>query len=254
MSNPFDDTGPPYPVVNPPGSNAIGSFTIGVSPIGTIPPWDVWETMISQYANSKSLTAMVTGFADFIDQTKNFDDYFDLIWNVDTAEGYGLDVWGRIVGINRILTIVTPGTYFGFEEATDATGFNQAPFYNGVPLTSNYVLSDQAYRLLILTKALANITMCSIPQLNQMLMTLFPNRGNCYVTEGQTQGPWFGFQEATDALGFNQAQFYTGDVFNHMIMTYTFQFQPTPVELAIVQTSGVLPKPTGVKAFVVIDL
>ncbi|WP_415752057.1 DUF2612 domain-containing protein [Mesorhizobium sp. B2-1-8] len=37
-----------------------------------------------------------------------------------------------------------------------------------------------------------------------------------------------------------------------MTMTYSFAFQLTPVELAIVQNSGVLPKPTGVKASIVI--
>lgn len=253
MSNVEDDTGPPYPVIDP-TSNAIGRFTIGVSPIGTIPLFDVWTTIISQYANSPILTTLITNFFQYLDQTKNFDDFFDLIWNVDTAQGYGLDVWGRIVGINRVLQISTPGSYFGFEEAGDAVGFNQAPFYNGAPLTSNYVLSDQAYRKLILTKAMANISMCSMPALNQMLLSLFPNRGNCYVTEGYAQGPYFGFEEAGDAKGFNQAPFFTGQSTNHMIMTYTFEFVLTAVEMAIVQTSGVLPKPTGVKAFVVIDL
>jgi hypothetical protein len=254
VTDPIDQTGPEYPVVNPPWSNAIGEFTIDVSPIGTIPPWDVWETVQSQYANSAIITTLLTQFAAWIDQTQNFDDFFDYIFNVDTAQGYGLDVWGRIVGVNRILKISTPGAYFGFEEATDAVGFNQAPFYSGAPLTTNYSLTDEAYRNLILTKAFANITQCAIPVLNQMLMTLFPHRGNAYVTEGTTNGPWFGFEEATDAVGFNQAPFYAGDSVNRMVMTYTFDFALSPVDLAIVQTSGVLPKPTGVKALVVINI
>lgn len=251
MTAPVDNTGPPYPVVNPPGSNAIGTFTIGVSPIGTIPLFDIWETVQSQYANSEIITTLLTNFASWIDQTQNFDNFFDLIFNVDTAIGYGLDVWGRIVGVNRILKVAVPDSYFGFEEATDAVGFGQAPFYSGAALTENYILTDEAYRQLILTKALANITQCSIPVLNQMLMTLFPHRGNAYVTEGITQGPWFGFEEATDATGFNQASFYTGEQINRMVMTYTFDFALSPVDMAIVKNSGVLPKPTGVKAFVV---
>lgn len=253
MSNPFDTTGPEYPVVNPPGSNAIGRFKIGISPIGTIPPWDVWETVQSQYANSPVITQLLTQFASWIDQTRNFDDFFDLIFNVDTAIGYGLDVWGRIVGVNRILKVSNPGEYFGFEESGEASGFNQAPFYSGAPLTSNYILTDQAYRLLILVKAMANISQCSIPVLNQMLLSLFPNRGNCYVTEGEEEVLWFGFEESTDGLGFNQAPFYSGQSISRMVMTYTFEFSLSPVELAIVKTSGVLPKPTGVKAYVVVN-
>lgn len=251
MSDPFDDTGPEYPVVNPPGSNAIGSLTVGVSPLGTIPAFDIWETVQSQYANSQIITTLLTNFAEWIDQTKNFDDFFDQIMNVDTAVGYGLDVWGRIVGVNRILKVTTPGEWFGFEEAGDASGFNQSPFYTGASLTTNYELTDQAYRLLILVKAFANITQCSIPVLNQMLMTIFPHRGNAYVTEGTEDGPWFGFQEAGDGLGFDQAPFYSGQFFNLMVMTYTFEFSLSPVEYAIVSSSGVMPKPTGVKALIV---
>jgi hypothetical protein len=250
----LDDTGPPYPIVNPPPPNGIGFFTIGVSPVGELSAFDIWETVQSQYANSAIITTLLTNFAAWIDQTENFENFFDLIFNVDTAIGYGLDVWGRIVGVNRVLQISTPGSYFGFEESGEASGFNQASFYAGAPLTSNYILSDQAYRELILMKAFANISSCAIPVLNHMLMTLFPRRGNAYVTEGLTEGPWFGFEESTDGLGFNQATFYNGQVINRMVMTYTFDFALSPVELAIVKNSGVLPKPTGVKAFVVINI
>ncbi len=249
-------TGPDYPRPKP-GSNAIGTMAIGVSPntlggsgiIGTMPPFDVWETIISQYANSPILTKLITDFAGWVDQTKNLDDFFDLIWNVDTAQGYGLDVWGRIVGVNRIVT-VTQGDWFGFEEG-DWQPFGQAPLFSGVPDTDNYTLSDQAYRLLILTKAFANICINTIPVMNQMLMTLFPHRGNAYVTEGNPPIAWFGFLESTTASGFNQQAFYDGEALPRMTMTYTFDFGLTPVELAIVQTSGVLPKPTGVLASVV---
>ena len=247
------DTGPPYPFPPGAGDNAIGVGAIGTTMvIGDISPFDVWETVQSQYANSPIITTLLTNFAAFIDQTRNFNSFFDLIMNVDTAIGYGLDVWGRIVGVNRIIKVITPLPYFGFAESNEAVGFNQAPFYAGQIITTNFVLTDEAYRKLILTKAFANISQCSIPMLNKMLLTLFPHRGNCYVTEGQAVGPWFGFAEATDAVGFNQAPFYTGEAIPRMIMTYTFEFALAPIELAIVQSSGVMPKPTGVKAYVVI--
>lgn len=246
------DTGPPYPPPPGPGSNAIGVGAIGVMQIGDIPAWDVWETVQSQYANSQIITTLLTNFASFIDQTANITAFFDQIMSLDSAVGYGLDVWGRIVGVNRIIKIITPLPYFGFAESNEAVGFNQAPFYAGQITTTNFVLTDEAYRKLILTKAFANISQCSIPMLNQMLLTLFPHRGNCYVTEGKGVGPWFGFAEAGDAVGFNQAPFYTGEAIPRMIMSYTFEFALDPIELAIVQSSGVMPKPTGVKANVIV--
>lgn len=230
----------------------LGGFTLGVSPLGSIEQFDVWTTVISQYANSPILTALILDLDEYLDQTENFDNYFDDIWNIDTATGYGLDVWGRIVGVNRVVQ-VTSGDWFGFKEAlpgSDPFGFG--PFYSGAGITSNFALSDDAYRTLILAKAAANITNGSIAAINRILMALFPNRGNAYVTEGSPSTSFFGFEEQGDTLGFNQAPFYQGQQPPRMQMAYTFNFQLSPVELAIVQNSGVLPKPTGVSATVVI--
>lgn len=251
MSDP-DTTGPSYPPPPGPGSNAIGSMTIGVSPIGTIPPWDVLETIQSQYANSPALMGIINGFAAFIDPTANIDQFFDLMMNLDTAEDYGLDVWGRIVGIDRYLRIPGDQRFFGFDEGyPDYDGFNQSPFFNGQTLTSIYRLADIPFRKLILAKGLSNICDGSIPAINQILVDLFckPYRGNAFVTEGPSETQFFGFAESTTALPFNQGQFYDGTPsFETMLMTYTFNFQLTPVEEAIVRYSNVLPKPTGVKA------
>jgi len=213
------DTGPPYP---PLGPNGIGQFVIGVSPIGDI-PFDYRKTIISQYANSPILTALINNDAAYLLQTENLDAFFDDIWNVLTAQGYGLDVWGRIVGVSRTLQI-TVGDWFGFDQGVPgADTFGQGSFFSGQALTDSFQLADDPYRRLILAKAAANITNGSIPAINQILLSLFPGRGNCYVTDD-------------------------GD----MTMTYTFDFPLSPVELAIVQNSGVLPKPVGVSASVVL--
>jgi hypothetical protein len=221
-------TGPPYPHPNPaPGSNAIGSFVIGVSPIGDIAPFDPWVTVISQYANSPVLTGLIVNFAGYADPTANFDEFFDAVWNIDSAQGYGLDVWGRIVGVSRTIRVPNADEFLGFEEGGDPAyqPFNVAPFYTGVAVTDNFDLTDTAFRSLILTKAAANISNGSIPAINQLLLNLFPGRGNCYVKDN-----------------------------NDMSITYFFQFFLSAVELGIIESSGVLPTPTGVSFDVVQSL
>lgn len=186
-----------------------------------------FATVISQYDNSPTLLQLIENVNVYLDPAANLDAFYSLIWNVDTAVGYGLDVWGRIVGVQRVLQVASD-VYFGFAEASDATSispFNSGgSLFSGGAITSNFALSDEAFRTLILAKALANITDGSIPSINQILLNLFPGRGNCYVTDGLD-----------------------------MSMTYTFQFSPalTPVEFAIVSQSGVLPRSTGVSATVV---
>lgn len=209
-----------------PGSNAIGRFIIGVSPIGTIELFDFWDTVISQYANSPTIIALIANFNSYLDQTVNLDNFYDLMRSVATAQGYGLDVWGNIVGVSRTLHIIGADTFFDFEESgLSANGFGQAPFFTGQQLTSNFDLSDSAFRVLILAKAFANICDGSIKSINQILLNLFPNRGNAFVTDGLD-----------------------------MTMTYTFGFVLSPVELAIVEQSGVLPKSVGVAATVVQEI
>lgn len=215
--------GPPYPHPNPaPGSNAIGVFKIGTSPIGTISPFDWWQTCLSQYGNSNILTTLCNNMAQYVDQTANFDEFYDVIWNVDTAQGVGLDIWGRIVGVSRTVALTIPSQpYLGFEEAGTPsllTPFGQAPFFSGEPTATNFTLTDDAYRPLVLAKALANICDGSIPATNQILINLF---GQGYVTDG-----------------------------GNLTMTYTFPEALSATQTAIAN-SGVIPRPSGVAVTIV---
>ena len=215
-------TGPSYQPA--PGSNAIGVFAIGQSQIGDIPAYDWWQTILSQYANSPIMIQLIQDFFSYIDQTKNLSDFFDYVWNVYTAQGWGLDQWGTIVAVNRVLHIGGGLQFLGFDEGgtTDYTPFNVAPFYAGQKLTDNYILTDDGFRVLVLAKAFSNICDGSIPAINKVLRMLFGTSGKCYCTDN-----------------------------GNMTMTYTFEFTPNPVQLAIVSNSGVLPTPTGVSYTIV---
>lgn len=185
-----------------------------------------WEqTVIRQYANSPRLLRLLSDFNDNIDSSAFFDLFYDNIWNPQTATGYGLDVWGRIVGVSRVLKVTTQD-YFGFSGgAPDMQPFNQAPFYSGGAVTSNYALSDTAFRRLIFAKAAANITDCSITSINEILMKMFAGRGDCYVSD----------------LG-------------GMAMQYVFKFTLQPVDVAVILNSGVLPRPAGVQvSYAILD-
>lgn len=153
------------------------------------------------------------------------DQFYDVVWNINTAQGFGLDIWGRIVVIGRELEIQV-GEYFGFysEPTISWQPFNQAPFYTGQKQTSTYRLADQAYRALILTKALTNISATDYKSLNRSLTNLFPGRGNAYIRKTGT-----------------------------MELQYVFEFYLEPWEISIIVTDGILPRPAGVKVSVVYD-
>jgi hypothetical protein len=179
---------------------------------------DVEQTIISQYGNSPTLLQLIYNMNGYIDPRADFDTFFDYVWNVNTAQGFGLDYWGRIVGVNRELEIIDDVENFGFIEAS-MQPFGQAPFYNGVLATHTYTLADDAYRRLIFAQALANISTTTAPAINQLLKNFFAGRGRAYVND----------------LG-------------NMTMRYVFEFDLTHYEFAIVTQSGILPRPAGVTA------
>ena len=181
------------------------------------------RTIISQYANSAVVGAIIDAFNDAVDPSAAIQALVDNVVNVQTATGWGLQVWGRIVGVGNVLKLPA-ATYLGFAQANDPNegNFSNSILFNGQAATTNYVLSDDNYRTLILAKGLYNISDCSIPSINRVLMLLFGEYGQCYCTDGR-----------------------------NMTMTYTFSFVLSPVQYAIVTQSGILPRPAGVSVSVV---
>lgn len=144
-------------------------------------PFDILETVQSQYAASPHITSLVTNFYDLINPYPDITIFYDNVFNLSTAQGWGLDCWGRIVGIERKISgVPTMRDYFGFDPSPGLndliTGFDQAAFYNSDELTTGtYFLQDNAYRLLIQTKAAANIGTGSLADLNRQLHSMLPD-------------------------------------------------------------------------------
>ncbi|HFP9276921.1 TPA: DUF2612 domain-containing protein [Klebsiella quasipneumoniae subsp. similipneumoniae] len=186
--------------------------------------------IMRQYVNSEKLLSLIETFNQSVGPDKFIEDFYDLVWNIQKATTYGLNVWGKIVVIDRTLTVTENKIFFGFKEALssppvvdDPQPFNQAPFFvRDANATSTVTLTDEAYRKLIMCKAMANISDCTIPVMNRMLMFMFGESGACYVRND-----------------------------GGMTMSYVFEFELSNVELAIVQSSGALPAPAGVTVNIV---
>lgn len=185
---------------------------------------NVEQTIISQYGNSATITQLIRDMNQYIDPRADFDNFYSFVWNVETAQGFGLDIWGRIVNISRELLLPADPNFFGFNEALPgAYPFNEQPFYDGdAAATHTYRLADDAYRQLILVKALANISSTTASAVNQLLQNMFAGRGRCYVND----------------LG-------------SMSLRYTFEFLLSSYEFAIMTQSGALPRPAGVEAVLI---
>lgn len=150
---------------------------------------DKKKYILSQYANSPKLMTVLNGLEKMIGVDADIKKFYDNIFNIQTANTYGLNVWGERLNISRRLKI------------------------NGQAVD----LEDKYYRFLLLVKAMANISNCTVPNLEVILNYLFQERGNVYV-------------------------FDTGI----MTMKYSFDFYLDEMEKAILNLPGIPPKPTGV--------
>src|SRR6185437_6719117 len=72
---------------------------------------DASATFLSQYATSPILTGLIQAANAAIDPQADFDAFMANVWNVYTAQGFGLDCWGRIVNIPRTINIPASSTY-----------------------------------------------------------------------------------------------------------------------------------------------
>jgi hypothetical protein len=192
---------------------SVASYAVGRAPVAANlnPPYapstsdeafDVFQTVISQYANSPIILALLASESATLDAAGRFDDFYKDIWNIDTATGYGLDLWGRILGITRVVNIPPSGTYIGFKGQTGGEPLSQGIWYHGADATSNVALTDAAYRRVLLAKAMANISNGSIPSLNAIVMFLFPSYGNSYVMNDGSMSLSYRFGATLSALDF----------------------------------------------------
>lgn len=180
--------------------------------------FDTDPTVLSQYANSPIILALVNYFSQWLDPKARFDQFFANIRDIDSAVGYGLDLWGRILDVSRILRVPT-AAFVGFSQDGQAQTFGFGIWYSGTAITDSVVLLDDPYRTLLLVKAAFNITDCSTPAINALLLALF---GQGYVVDNLD-----------------------------LTMTFTFPEPLTVTQLAIIESSNVVPRPSGVSFNVV---
>ncbi len=134
------------------------------------------QTIQSQYSSSINIVKLVESIEKFINSENDIRLFYNEIFNIYTAKGIGLDIWGRILGVGRYLIIDDDNqSFFGFL-GSELENFNNMPFKYAT-ITNTYRIEDDAYRTyLLLVKALANCSSVDFETLNSMLSIIFPER------------------------------------------------------------------------------
>lgn len=175
------------------------------------------DTILRQYSNSPKIKNIIYTFNNGVDVTNIVNNFYDDIFNLETAKSYGLDIWSRIVDVSRYVKFEELGDTFGFKDQNLQT-FNNGSFYSGVKSTNTLRLSDDFFRLVIKSKAAVNISNSTIKDTNRILSSIFSNKGTPFVTDNLD-----------------------------MTMHYVFPFYLSDSEISLIKNSNILPRPSGVK-------
>ena len=179
---------------------------------------DVLVNLIWQYNDADNLRALLNNKQRFMNtaHTQFWNDWIRNVFNIDTANDFGLAVWALILDVN--LTVDADLV----DETREAWGFsaNRERFNQGrFPAdTSGFVnLTTDQKRIVIRMRYFQLTNNGSVRQINGMLRRVFGNLGQVYVLDNLD-----------------------------MTMTYAFQFTPDASILTILNQYDLLPRPAGV--------
>lgn len=204
---------------------------------------DVLQALLWQYSNSKKIFSLIeqkqiylnAAYSDF------WDSWYDDVFNLLTANEFGLAVWSIILGIPLFIPLENiEGKWFGFNSVPISpvgnpfVNFNRGNF---PPVTPVYSLTLEEQRLILRLRyyqLVSNGVMVNdgdanvqVPGTNNFLQTLFP--ASLYppiLTE-------YGTVYALDNLD--------------MSITYVFNIAISDNLINVLQDFDLLPRPAGVK-------
>lgn len=126
--------------------------------------------MISQYANSPTFTSLDNGLQALFDDSGFVKNWYDVVFNLETATGYGLDVWGLILNRSREFEYNGNKYYLQGAQTIGGTSFSAEQMEN-------------LYRKVLQLTAMRYIGNASIASLNNLIQFIFADEGECYCLE-----------------------------------------------------------------------
>ena len=112
-----------------------------------------------QYAHSPKLLSFIDGMARALTPINDLKNFYEMVFNIDSAEGIGLDIWGDILNIKRSLYLVIDET------------------------ETQYTMTDEEYRIILKLSASKNISDATCGNIYKVLSTVFSQYGNIYVSD-----------------------------------------------------------------------
>lgn len=178
---------------------------------------DVTRSLLWRHNEATNLQALINNKQAAIDElnTKFWNDWVSDVFNLDTANMFGLSVWSIILDI--------PLTIEPREQEADNSNFGFGSFRknfgngNFTSATNAIIVNEEDARRILKLRYYQLITRGTIPECNKIVADVFGDLGAVYALDGLD-----------------------------MTMTYIFNFQPSASIRFILDEYDILPRPAGV--------
>lgn len=130
---------------------------------------DLLNNILWQYDNATALKSLLSQKSAWVNINNNefWKEWYQNVFNLPTANDFGLSVWGKILNFPRQITL------------KDGTGYN---------------LSTEQYRLILMGQLQKFRMRGTVPEINQWLTTVFGSQGPAYVIDNYNMTTVFIFE------------------------------------------------------------
>ena len=180
------------------------------------------QALLWQYTNATNLQGILNAKNTWYvtNQTDFWENWYTDVFNLVTANDFGLSVWSIILGQSLFTSFIesTGIPYFGFGSSNqNFDGSNFASLNGG-----NNVYSTETSRLLLQLRYFKLVSSGTIPETNRMLAYVFADFGKAFLVDN-----------------------------HNMTQTYYFEFVLSAEISYMLNNTDVLPRPGGVSSVIV---
>lgn len=134
---------------------------------------DVTRSIIWQYNDASNLIGIIQNKQDWLDENvKQFWlDWYDNVYNLDTANEFGLKIWAIILGLKFSSESATQTSVFGFNYSTSgALNFT----YGGFAPSSDVILTTEQKRTILKLRYRQLISNGTIDEMHRAVSSIIP--------------------------------------------------------------------------------
>ena len=118
------------------------------------------KEIYNEYALSGRLNQIINGISGAVDPQGDIKKFYQYVYDINQAQGFGLDTWGAILDVPRYLEVKPK---------------------EGEPYVVK--LNDDLYRLTLQLRCITNLTNCSCESIDTMIANVFAGRGKVFTLE-----------------------------------------------------------------------